>query len=83
MATISDADSRRNMGKLYPSWSNGDEEGVCHSSSAQRVYFNEGNSYCEDNMIQKDPVAGLQNNITDVVQVSKRAVSTTSRFGAI
>ena len=59
LATISDADSRRNMRRLYPGWSNGDEEGVSHSSSAQRVYFNEGNSYCKDNKIQKDPVAGL------------------------
>ena len=54
LATISDADSR-----LYPGWSNGDEEGVSNSSSAQRVYFNEDNSYCKDNKIQKDPVAGL------------------------
>ena len=67
LATISDADSRRNMRRLYPGWSNGDEEGVSHSSSAQRVYFNEDNSYCKDNKIQKDPVAGLQNNITEML----------------
>ena len=35
---ILDVESRRNMRKSYPSWSNGDEEGVSHSSSAQRVY---------------------------------------------
>ena len=63
LAIISDVDSRRNMGKLYPSWSNGDEEGVSHSSSAQKVYFNEYNSYCED---KKDLVAGLQNNIREI-----------------
>ena len=32
LAIISDADSRTNMRKLYPGWSNGDEEGVSHSS---------------------------------------------------
>ena len=37
LAVISDANSRRNTRKLYPGWSNGDEEGVSHSSSAQRV----------------------------------------------
>ena len=31
LALISDADSRRNMRKLYPSWSNGDKEGVSHT----------------------------------------------------
>ena len=30
-------------GISYPSWGNGDEEGVGHSSSAQRVYFYENN----------------------------------------
>ena len=38
LATISDADSRRHTRKVYPSWSNGDEE-VSHSPSAQRVYL--------------------------------------------
>ena len=47
-----------------------------------RVYSNEDSGHCEDSKIQEDPVAGLQNNITDVVQVGKRAVSTSSRFGA-
>ena len=67
LAVISDADSRRNMRKLYPSWSNGDEEGVSHSSNVQRVYFNEDNHQCEDNKIQKDPVTGPQNNITEML----------------
>ena len=67
LAAISDADLRRNMGKLCPSWSNGDEEGISYSSCAQRVYFNKDNSYCEDNNIQKDPVAGLHNNITEML----------------
>ena len=31
LALISDADSRRNLRKLYPSWSNGDKEGVSHT----------------------------------------------------
>ena len=61
LAIISDADSRRNTRKLYPSWSNGDEEGVSHSSSAQRVYSNEDNCQCKDSKIQKDLVAGPQN----------------------
>ena len=73
LAVISDADSRMNMRKLYLSWSNGDEEGVSHSSSAQTVYFNEGNRQFEDNKIQKDPVTGPQNNNRDVAQVGKRA----------
>ena len=45
LAIIPDADSRRNMRKLYPSWSSGDEEGTSHSSSVQRVYFNEANDH--------------------------------------
>ena len=52
--------------KLYPSWSNGNEEGVSHSSNLQRVYFNEDNHQCKDNKIQKDPVTGPQNNITEM-----------------
>ena len=67
LAIILDADSKKNMRKLYPSWSNGDEEGVSHSSSAQRVYYNEDNRQCEDNKIQKDPVPGSQNNITEML----------------
>ena len=67
LAVISDTDSRRNMRKLYPSWNNGDEEGVSHSSNLQRVYFNEDNCQCEDNKIQKDPVTGQQNNITKML----------------
>ena len=43
LAVISDADSRRNMRKLYPSWSNVDEGGVNQSSCAQKIYFNEDN----------------------------------------
>ena len=53
--------------KLYPSWSNGNEEGVSHSSNLQRVYFNEDNHQCKDNKIQKDPVTGPQNNITEML----------------
>ena len=45
LAIIPDADSRRNIRKLYPSWNIGDEEGISHSSSAQRVYFNEDNGH--------------------------------------
>ena len=71
------------MRKLYPSCSNGNEERVTHSSSAQRVCFNEDNSHCEGNKRQKRAVAEKQNNNKDVAQVGKRAVSTTSRFGAI
>ena len=67
LAIILDADSKKNMRKLYPSWSNGDEEGVSHSSSAQTVYYNEDNRQCEDNKIQKDPVPGSQNNITEML----------------
>ena len=67
LAIILDADSKKNVRKLYPSWSNGDEEGVSHSSSAQRVYYNEDNRQCEDNKIQKDPVPGSQNNITEML----------------
>ena len=67
LAIILDADSKKNMRKLYPSWSNGDEEGVSHSSSAQRVYYNEDNRQCEDNKIQKDPVPGSQNKITEIL----------------
>ena len=66
LAVISDADSRRNMRKLYPSWSNGDEEGASHFFNAQRVYFNEDSRQCEDNKVQKDPVTGPQNNITEM-----------------
>ena len=43
LAVISDADSKRNMRKLYPSWSNVDEGGVNQSSCAQKIYFNEDN----------------------------------------
>ena len=67
LAIIPDADSRKNMRKSYPSWSNGDEEGVSYSSSAQTVYFKEDNGHCEDNKIQKDPVVGLQNNIAEML----------------
>ena len=67
LAIILDADSKKNVRKLYPSWSNGDEEGVSHSSSAQRVYYNEDNRQCEDNKIQKDPVPGSQNKITEIL----------------
>ena len=67
LTVISDADSRRNMRKLYPSWSNGNEEGVSHSSNVQRVYFKEDNRQCEDNKLQKDPVTGRQNNITEML----------------
>ena len=67
LAIILDADSKKNMRKLYPSWSNGDEEGVSHSSSAQRVYYNEDNRQCEDSKIQKGPVPGSQNNITEML----------------
>ena len=67
LAIILDADSKKNVRKLYPSWSNGDEEGVSHSSSAQRVYYNEDNRQCEDNKIQKDPVSGSQNKITEIL----------------
>ena len=67
LAIILDADSKKNVRKLYPSWSNGDEEGVSHSSSAQRVYYNEDNRQCEDNKIQKDPVPGSQNKITEML----------------
>ena len=67
LTVISDADSRRNMRKLYLSWSNGDEEGVSHSSGAQRVYFNKDNRQFEDNKIQKDPVTGPQNKITEML----------------
>ena len=63
---IPDADSRRNMKKSYPSWSNGDEEMVIHSS-AQRVHLNEENCHCEDNKIQKDPAAGPQNNTAEIL----------------
>ena len=62
LTVISDGDSRKNMRKLYPSWSNGDEEGVSHSSSAQRIYFNEDNYQCKDNKTQKDPLTGPQHN---------------------
>ena len=71
------------MRKLYPSWSNSDEERISHSSSAQIVYFNEDNRPCKDNKIQKDPVAGPQNKVTDVLQVGKRVASSISRFRAI
>ena len=57
---IPDADSRRKMGKVYPSWSNGDEEGFSHSTNAQRVYFNRDNGHFKDNKIQKDPVTMLK-----------------------
>ena len=67
LAIILDADSKKNVRKLYPIWSNGDEEGVSHSSSAQRVYYNEDNRQCEDNKIQKDPVPGSQNKITEIL----------------
>ena len=67
LAVISNADSRRNMRKLYPRWSNVDEEGASHSSIAQRVYFNEEDRQCEDNKIQKDPVTGPQNSITEML----------------
>ena len=67
VAVISDADSRRSTRKLYPSWSNGDEEGVSRSSSAQRVYFNEDNRQCENNRIQIDQVTGPKNNITEML----------------
>ena len=40
---------------------------VSHSSSAQRVYFNEDNRQCEDNKIQKVPVTGPQSNITEML----------------
>ena len=33
----------------------------------QRVYFNEDKCQCKDNKIQKDPVTGLQNNITEML----------------
>ena len=55
------------MRKLYPRWSDVDEEGASHSSSAQRVYFNEEDRQCEDNKIQKDPVTGPQNSITEML----------------
>ena len=37
------------MRKYYPSWWNGDEEGVSIFSSAQRVCFNEDNGPCKNN----------------------------------
>ena len=67
LAIILDADSRKNMRKVCTIWSNGDEEGVSYSSSAQRVYYNEDNRQCEDNKVQKDPVPGQQNNITEML----------------
>ena len=67
LAIISDAYSRRNMRKLYPSCSNGNEEWVTHSSSAQRVCFNEDNSHCKGNKRQKRAVAEKQNNITEML----------------
>ena len=47
LAVISDADSRRIMRKLYPCWSNGDEEGVSNSFNLQ----NEDNRQCKDSKI--------------------------------
>ena len=76
LAIILDADSKKNVRKLYPSWSNGDEEGVSHSSSAQRVYYNEDNRQCEDNKIQKDPVPGSQNKITEMLCMLVKKQST-------
>ena len=55
------------MRKLYPSCSNGNEEWVTHSSSAQRVCFNEDNSHCKGNKRQKRAVAEKQNNITEML----------------
>ena len=40
---------------------------VIRSSSARRVYFNVDNRQCKDNTIQKDPVTGPQNNITEML----------------
>ena len=76
LAIILDADSKKNVRKLYPSWSNGDEEGLSHSSSAQRVYYNEDNRQCEDNKIQKDPVPGSQNKITEMLCMLVKKQST-------
>ena len=55
------------MRRRYPSWSNGDEERVSHSSNVQKVYLNEDNRQCEDNKLQKDPVTGPQNNVTEML----------------
>ena len=82
LTVISDADSRKNMRKLYPSWSNGDEEGLV-ILPVQREYISM-KTIINAKTTRHRKIQLLGHSITtDVAQVSKRAVSTANRFGAI